>query len=131
MQKYYKYQYRFNATHSFDYRKEHEHQHTFTITIYVSRDAQAEQIMFYDIDRVVRTYLEPYDHCVLNVLPAFEHLVPNIENMGNVFYENLKSCLAEIGVHLYQLDIFENPLSIYEVSSRIHLPAAYSVLKRQ
>ena len=125
MQKYYKYQYRFNATHSFDYKKEHQHQHTFTITIYVSKEQQTEQIMFFDIDKIVTQYLNQYEHCVLNDIPAFQTLVPNMENIGDVFFEDLKTSLYEIGVNLYQLDIYTTPLSIYQVSSRIHLPASY------
>ncbi|MBO5237937.1 MAG: 6-carboxytetrahydropterin synthase [Lachnospiraceae bacterium] len=125
MQKYYKYQYRFNASHSFDYIKEHEHQHTFTITLYVSKVNQSEQIMFFDFDKVVNEYLKQYEYSVLNEVPVFAHLVPNIENMGNVFYDDLKFLLKKLDINLYQLDISENPLSTYQISSRIHLPTAY------
>lgn len=125
MQKYYKYQYRFNASHSFDNRQESAHMHSFTVTIYVSKYRQSEQIMFFDIDHVVNDYLKQFEQCYLNDVPAFTDIIPNIENMGDLFFEELKECLLQIGVGLYQLDIFENPLSIYQVSSRIHLPACY------
>ncbi len=125
MQKYYKYQYRFNASHSFDYVVVNAHMHTFTVTIYVSRRKQADQILFFDIDRVVKEYLEQFEGCYLNEKIEFKNRVPNIENMGDIFYEELKECLSRIGIELYQLDISENPLSIYQVSSRIHLPACY------
>ncbi|MBQ8147475.1 MAG: 6-carboxytetrahydropterin synthase [Lachnospiraceae bacterium] len=125
MLKYYKYQYRFNATHSFDYQKEHEHQHTFTVTLYVSKERQNDPIMFYDFDKAVHQYLDQFEHCILNEHPLFIHTVPNIENMGNVFFDDLKRLLKKLNICLYQLDISENPLSTYQISSRIHLPAAY------
>lgn len=99
--------------------------HSFTVTIYVSRHRQSEQIMFFDIDRVVNDYLKQFEQCYLNDMPVFSDRIPNIENMGDLFFEELKECLFNIGVGLYQLDIFENPLSIYQVSSRIHIPACY------
>lgn len=125
MQKYYKYQYRFNASHSFGYNSDNVHMHTFTLTLYVSKQSKSEQIMFYDIDKVVNKYLKQYEQSYLNEKPEFTDKEPNIENIGDTFFEELKTWLSEIEVDLYQLDIYENPLSIYQVSSRIHLPPCY------
>ncbi len=125
MQRYYKYQYRFNASHSFDYKKEHAHPHTFTVTIYISRQDQDEQILFFDIDKIINRYLAQYEHCYLNDLPAFETLIPNLENLGDTFFDDIHTELQQIGIQLYQLDIAENPLSVYQVCSRIHLPSIY------
>ncbi len=123
MHKYYKYQYRFNASHSFANQK--EHMHTFTVTIYVSKNEQAEQIMFFDIDKVVQTYLQRFEQKYLNDMPEFTDCFPNVENIGDIFFEKVRELLADIGIILYQLDIYENPLSVYQVSSRIHIPACY------
>ncbi|MBQ7972345.1 MAG: 6-carboxytetrahydropterin synthase [Lachnospiraceae bacterium] len=121
MQKYYKCQYRFNATHSFDYVKEHEHQHTFTLTLYLTEPNPDTPILFTEIDKAINAYLKPYRHCILNELPQFAEQVPNIENLGDFFFGDIRKLLKEYDIKLHQLDICENPLCIYQVSDRIHL----------
>lgn len=125
MQKYYKYQYRFNASHSMNNKIENKHQHTFTVCLYVSHINQEDAMMFYDFDNVAKCYFENFEHKYLNACEQFVEKVPNIENMGDVFFDELKDILMEIGVRLHQLDIFENITSIYQVSERIHLPAMH------
>ncbi len=119
MQKYYKYQYRFNASHSMDSNPEHAHMHTFTVGLYIGRE---QEWIFNDIDSVVRDYLEPYEQAYLNDLPEFRGRVPNLENLGDVLFEGLERKLAEQGATVYQLDIGDNPLSVYQISTRLHLP---------
>ncbi len=123
MNKYYKYQYRFNASHSF--ANQNQHMHTFTVTVYVSKDKQAEQIMFHDIDQVLKEFFGSYEHKYLNDMSDFSECSPSIENIGDIFFERVYTLLGKLGIVLYQLDIFENPLSVYQVSSRIHIPACY------
>lgn len=125
MQKYYKFQYRFNASHTFDYDEAHAHMHTFTLTLYLGKKKEGEQIEFSALDKSIEQYLGRFEHCYLNDEPEFEELTPNIENMGEVFFEAIGRYLIQTGVVLYQLDIYENPTSIYQVSKRIHLPACY------
>ena len=76
--------------------------------------------MFFDIDKRVEEFLEQYSYKYLNRIQAFEGKIPNVENIWNLFFDELINSLKEIGVNLYQLDIYENPLSIYSVSNRIH-----------
>ncbi len=123
MQKYYKYQYHFNASHATDDTQEHAHMHSFTMELYVSK-LQSEQILFFDMDDVVNQYLERYHQKLLNELPPFKAMVPSLENMGDLFFEELYLILREKGIALHQLDICENPLRVYQVSTRVHLPAS-------
>lgn len=125
MQKYYKYQYRFNASHSMDNNIGNKHQHTFSVCLYVSHSNQEDTIMFFEFDNVAKEYFEQFKHKYLNECEQFKELVPNIENMGDVFFDDLSDVLIKINVRLHQLDIYENITSIYQVSERIHLPAMH------
>lgn len=122
MQRYYKYQYRFNASHCTDACREHAHMHSFTIELYVSKPQQGEQILFFDMDDMVNQYLDRYNQKYLNDLEPFGGVLPSLENMGDLFFEELLVLLGEKGITLYQLDICENPLRVYQVSTRLHLP---------
>ena len=57
----------------------------------------------------------------LNEEKAFEGRETNIEDIGEVFYEDLLKKMKEKGFRLYQLEISENPLCVYIVSNRIML----------
>ncbi len=128
MQRYYKYVYRFHASHSLDYEIAHAHPHTFSITLYVSSQAETDTLLFSEVDVILHDYLKPYEHCYLNDLPAFATQLPNLENLGDTFFDALRDRLLMHDIQLYQLDISENPLNTYQVSSRIHIPAAYQSL---
>lgn len=126
MVKYYKYQYRFNASHSFNTPGSNIHMHTFTITLYVSNMEDSQQVMFYDIDKIVNDYLGQFENKYLNELDTFRGVIPDLEHMGDIFFGEIKDILGELDMKLYQLDICENPLKVYQVSSRLHLPGCYS-----
>ena len=58
----------------------------------------------------------------LNELPEFEGCGNTLETIGDYFYEKLRKQLMKSGMELYQLDISENPLCVYQVSDRMLLP---------
>jgi len=122
MFQYYIYKYYFNAEHSFRNQRENAHSHTFTAVLYIGGTKEKEDIPFFEMDAVVKSYFANFRGQYLNVMPEFAGKEPNIENMGDVFYEALRERLLETGLTLYQLDISENPLCVYQVSDRILLP---------
>ncbi len=127
MLEYYKHKYYFNAEHSPDRNNrplsdnEKKHSHTFQIVLYVGASDTAGQHLFGDMDHSVREYLSQYEGGYLNDMPQFSGSGTNIEDIGEVFYEDLKKQMKDRGFRLYQLEISENPLCVYIVSNRIML----------
>lgn len=122
MRTYYICKYYFNASHSFQNNKELAHSHTFTIVLYVGRRNLRDETDVKIVDQQVRQYLERYEGSYLNELDEFIGTDASIETIGDIFYEALKVLLRGTAFSLYQLDISDNPLSVYQVADRILLP---------
>ena len=76
---------------------------------------------FMELDAIVNEYIGQYEGEYLNDISPFDKLLPTIENMGEVFYEDLKECLINRNYDLIQLDISENLLRVYSISDRLYL----------
>lgn len=100
---------------------EKKHSHTFQIVLYVGASEAGGQHLFGDMDQNVREYLSQYEGGYLNDMPPFSGRGTTIEDIGEVFYEDLKKRMKDKGFRLYQLEISENPLCVYIVSNRIML----------
>lgn len=121
MLEYYIYKYYFNAGHSLGNDREKEHYHTFQVVLYVGMHDAGKQHLFWEMDKDVREYLNQYEGKCLNELEQFQGTGTNIEDIGEVFYDDLLKKMKEKGFRLYQLEISENPLCVYIVSNRIML----------
>lgn len=145
MLEYYKHKYYFNAEHSpeaapapgeaghseaapvpgeagrSDAADDARHSHTFQIVLYAGASDVGGQHLFGDMDRNVREYLSQYEGRYLNEMAQFRGGGTNIEDIGEVFYEDLKRQMKDRGFRLYQLEISENPLCVYIVSNKIML----------
>lgn len=126
MLKYYVCKYYLNATHSFDNDAEHAHAHTFTISFWIQQPEQEEYFSFYDIDKIIVSYVEKFSGKYLNEEPEFEALSPTLENIGDVMFEAVEKRLAEEHVTLLQVEICENPLRVYSVSNKILLVSEHA-----
>lgn len=124
MFRYYIYKYYFNAEHSFHGQRDKAHTHTFTTVLYIGGIEKKKDVPFFELDAIAKAYFTNFKDQYLNDMPEFAGKEPNIENMGDVFYEDLSGRLKKAGLSLYQLDISENPLCVYQVSDRILLPTA-------
>ncbi|TAH62765.1 MAG: hypothetical protein EWM47_13995 [Anaerolineaceae bacterium] len=109
-----------NAQHSIDNSLENAHLHTFSIGLHLEDKIDDRLIDFNQVSQLVNNYLEQYRGVFLNEMAAFKDLIPTIEHMGNLFYDELKLILTELSYDLIQLDISENPLQIYSVSDRLY-----------
>ena len=117
----YKLSYYLNAQHSFDDQKNNIHTHTFHICLYLEDLNKEDFIDYHTVDQAVNQFLNLYSGNYMNEIAPFDRLLPSIENIGEVFYEELKSELIKLEFDLIQLEISENPLRIYSVSDRIYL----------
>ncbi len=122
MIRYYVYQYYLNAEHSMGNDRSSAHPHTFSITLYIGGMEKKSDIPFYQVDERIKNFFREYNGQYLNDLPVFAAKEPNIETIGDVLYEALKGTLESVQLQLFQLDISENPLCVYQVSDRILLP---------
>lgn len=121
MLEYYIYKYYFNAGHSFDNDREKAHFHTFQLVLHIGMKDKASQYLFNEMDQSVREYLGRYEGSYLNDMEEFRDRGTNIEDIGEVFYNDLLKYMKKRGYWLYQLEISENPLCVYIVSNRIML----------
>lgn len=122
MRSYYMCKYYFNASHSFQGDKESAHFHTFTIVLYVGKKNPEDETDVKVVDQRVKRFLEHYEGRYLNDLKEFAGTNASIEEIGDLFFETLKLQLKGTSFSLYQLDIADNPLSVYQVTDRILLP---------
>lgn len=122
MRSYYMCKYYFNASHSFRGDKESAHFHTFTVVLYVGKRNPEDETDVKVVDQRVKRFLERYEGSYLNELEEFAGTNASVEVMGEYFYETLKIQFRESAFSLYQLDIADNPLSVYQVTDRILLP---------
>lgn len=121
MLEYYIYKYYFNAEHSFDNCPEKAHAHTFQLVLYVGMANQDGQPLFNEMDQSVREYLKRFEGGYLNDMEEFQGRGTSIEDIGEVFYDDLMKWMEKKKCRLYQLEISENPLCVYIVSNRIML----------
>lgn len=115
----YLYHVTFNAMHNLiidDPKRMHAH--TFCVGIYVI-EKQEDHPVFLNSENVLNQYFERYKGIRLNEIMPFVKLVPTLENMGEVFYRELKPIFAENGMQLLFLEIGDGPLSAYHVGERI------------
>lgn len=122
MIEYHVYKYNFNAKHSIQNEMEKMHFHTFTVVLHLGSKNELKEASYREIDLIAKEFFSGFEGQYLNNCMEFMELESNLENMGEVFYEKLKAQYEERGYYLYQLDISENPLCVFQISDRILLP---------
>lgn len=111
-----------NASHSFHGNRETAHSHTFTVVLYIGKRKEQKESDIEVVDCYAEELLSQLEGRYLNELPMFQNTDTSIEDIGNYLYETLKVRFRETNYSLYQLDIADNPLSVYRVADRILLP---------
>ncbi len=114
----YLYHVTFNAMHNLmpdDPRKMHAH--TFCVGIYVI-EKQDDHPVFLNTEKMLSEYFERYKGIRINEMAPFIQVVPTLENMGNVFYEDLKSIFDKNGMQLLLLEVGDSPTSTYGIGER-------------
>ena len=122
MRCYYVSRYYMNASHSFHGNRETAHSHTFTVVLYIGKRKEQKESDIEVVDCYAEELLSQLEGRYLNELPMFQNTDTSIEDIGNYLCETLKVRFRETNYSLYQLDIADNPLSVYRVADRILLP---------
>ncbi|MBQ9865386.1 MAG: 6-carboxytetrahydropterin synthase [Lachnospiraceae bacterium] len=102
-------------THSTDNIKEHIHSHTLEITVYIS-GIDSEHESFSRSERYAGDVLKQYENRYFNEMPEFCGDT-SVENVGEVFFKKLTGVLMSSGIELKRLEIGENPLRQYVIST--------------
>ncbi len=123
----YLYHITFNAMHNLtpdDPRKMHAH--TFCVGIYVLKE-QENQPFFLSSENILQRYFNRYRGIRLNELAPFTETVPTLENMGEVFYWDLKPIFKENGMKLLFLEMGDSPISTYGIGERPMIGDVYNL----
>ncbi|MBR3525383.1 MAG: 6-carboxytetrahydropterin synthase [Lachnospiraceae bacterium] len=104
-------------THSGDNVREHMHSHTLEITIFISGRG-LENESFSKSEGYAKDALGRFEGQYLNDMPEF-HGNATIENIGEVFFAMLSVTMEDRGLVLKRLEIGENPLQQYVISTYI------------
>ena len=127
----YSYRVTFNAMHNpvlDDPRKIHAH--TFRVGMYVI-EKQDEHSGFLNNEKILESYFARYRGIRVNDLPVFKDLPPTLENMGMVFYKDLKKAFEENGMQLLSLDIGDSPICTYSIGERLLLGSMYNLVNEE
>lgn len=134
----YKYRFDLNAIHNIVNPDTHVwqnvHSHTLIINLYLEKHCK-EFVLFDEIEQEIDTYFDQYDGKVLNEVAPFDYIVPTIEEMGKVFYENIKEIVERKNFSLIKLEISETPSRVFIVNegltSDIHISKRREKLIRE
>ena len=101
------------ATHYMNNNEENTHAHTWRISTFISSDTDFEY--FYKLEKMLSKVFEKYENSVLNKAPEFQGLTPDLETIGEVFFEEVSGVLREYDMKLDRLEISEVPARVYVV----------------
>jgi len=88
----------------------------YDVTLFIS-SVNPGLIRFDELEAVIIRTLERYSEKNITRIPPFDELEPTLENMGNVFYQQIRQNLARIGMSLEMLEINESPIKTYIVNA--------------
>ncbi len=117
----YSYRITFNAMHNLvlnDPRKMHAH--TFRVGMYVI-EKQDEHPVFLNTEKMLQEYFEEYRGIRINELELFREVLPTLENMGEIFYWDLKPLFEKNGMQLVYLEIGDGPTSSFYIGEALLL----------
>ncbi|NLK51882.1 MAG: hypothetical protein GX295_05500, partial [Syntrophomonadaceae bacterium] len=86
------------------------HAHSWQIETVVNIPREiSETIEFSRVSQIITAALEPYENTILNQVHPFDLIQPTTENIAMYFFNRLNEFLAELGLSLSQLNLWETP----------------------
>lgn len=113
----YRFKFYVTARHfvEFNAAKSEIHPHTWEIVLYFRiRDGAA--LKFNEVEKIIESYFDQYEGKLLNDVAPFDRINPSMENIGQVFFEQLPKFPRLDLIDLFHLVISENPTRSYIVS---------------
>jgi 6-pyruvoyltetrahydropterin/6-carboxytetrahydropterin synthase len=114
MRTYYRFRFYLNARHSvtFDGKISNIHPHTWEVAVTFGSNI-SDTVNFTMFEGILEEYFEDYEGKYLNEHKAFVNISPTMENMGKVFYNDIKELVNHRNLHFDRLEISENPTRTY------------------
>lgn len=123
---YYKYTSRINISHSIDSNdkivRQNEHFHSIEVELYINntKEITVSEFISYDlVEEKLAEYFDKYAGTYVNEREPFNKIIPTIENMGFIFYYEIKQKLESFGYSLSKLEIGEIPSRKFVVTDYI------------
>jgi 6-pyruvoyltetrahydropterin/6-carboxytetrahydropterin synthase len=89
---------------------ERMHGHNWRIRAHLRASRLDERGMvldFYDLERVLRGIVQPFEHVVLNDVPPFDDINPTAENFARVVFDALDAAVADDRVAVARVEVWE------------------------
>ena len=103
-QRIYRFKYRLNILHSIG-KQQAPHRHTLELYLYLEHSEESS-ILFDQNDEFLTEYFACFENQYLNELPEFKTVLPTIENVGYLFYSQLKEKYKEHNTRLHKYRLF-------------------------
>lgn len=118
----YKYTFKLHSAHNLNpsLNEQQAHYHTFKVVLYI-QNMETSFVSYDDIEKIIEDYLTQYEGKYLNNTTTFKNINPTVENIGTVFYDNLKQIMVKHQFHLLKLEINETPTRVFSISEKIIL----------
>jgi len=110
-----------NARHfvTFDKKTGPVHAHSWQVEIEVAVSPDIDEtVAFSKLFKAVSEALSIYENTILNQVYPFDKLQPTTENISMYFYNRMEDALAELGLGLIRLNLWETPTKGIEVNNR-------------
>ena len=107
----------FSASHQlrgYKGRCERLHGHNWRVRVHLRAaelDSAGMVIDFHELDEIMASAIEPFEHQHLNEIPPFDQINPSAENLAFVIGQRVSSLLANHRVSVRCCDVWENDLS--------------------
>lgn len=125
MKRTYRWQFHFNAMHNMTPEKD-EGKHTHSFLVILCMEIEKMDLDDQNVcERALKQYLETYNGKYLNEMEVFQGKQPTIEEIGEVLYENIGKMAAMHGMHLVQVEVGDNPTTLFSIGNRLLLGSSY------
>lgn len=118
MKTYYRFKFYINARHSVTFKGKSSNIHPHTWEVVVSFGSEiSETINFSEFEGKLEKYFIYYEGKYLNELESFIGINPTMENMGKIFYSDIKELLDRENLYFKRIEISENPTRTYIIEA--------------
>ena len=111
---YYRFKFYLNALHSVKFAGKVSaiHPHTWEISI-LFRSRQEETVNFSSFETELESYFLKFEGKFLNELVVFKGIIPTMENIGKILFEDVKKLINDRDLDFKTFEISENPARTY------------------
>ena len=123
----YKYKFKFNASHYLNLENpETVHAHTFHIVLYIENRKHIF-VSYYEIENYIAFVLSYYRGKCLNEVQPFDEIIPSLENICQVVYDEIDTYCKKRELDLVKIEISDNSISWYALEENLLIDSTNDV----